>query len=142
MAVVAALRSGTTTDTPEAKTEAKTGVFLSQEAVTFPGAAVVCSALLGAINLFVSGAASDARWVLGVCGLVGSVITYMGCQRPEARALKAGTCLSAWRTQRCCSRVSWVSAQLQQVTSPTWGTDARSSDCTGTFARSLRSAQG
>jgi hypothetical protein len=78
MAVTAALRSGTTTETPAEQTAATTGVFLSPTSLTFPVAASVCAALLGLANRFQAGAATNPVWALMVSLVIGAFIIWQG----------------------------------------------------------------
>jgi hypothetical protein len=72
-----AIQGGTAAPTPGDSQTTK-GVFISPDSLTFPGAAAVCSALLGGANLFIVGAGKDVRWALVICFLIGSFIIYAG----------------------------------------------------------------
>lgn len=85
--IAAGLRGGRKLPTPDNEATTK-GVYITDESLTFPSAAAVCSAILGALNLFVDKASTNPVNAGIICAIVGLFIVVAGWPGPEANPKK------------------------------------------------------
>lgn len=111
MSVIAALRSGTETQTSSGTAVANTGVYLSVDSLTFPVSAGVASALLGLADRFRTGAATNPWVALLICAAIGAFIIWQGWPvKADGRARGRHLAIGALNTLLLTASVLGVSA--------------------------------